>query len=96
MHLYPHDMKKPFEQLIADAAPKESLTSEERSRMRSMLREYAHMKPRREGSKEQKTGSSYTFFPLFLRQPMGSLVAASLILVAGFGAVAAAAEGSLP
>lgn len=88
-------MKKSFEHLLREAAV-ESLSLEERSRMRSTLTEYARMKPRREKVAEEEQRSILHLFPLFLRQPIGAVVATSFLMVASFGGVASAAEGALP
>lgn len=84
-----------FEKLIREAGSREALSDAERARMRSMLQEYAAMKPAREGAGAPRIQSAYGWF-VMIRQPLYAALAVVFTLSASLGGVAYAAEGSLP
>lgn len=86
-------MKNFFETYIREAGQQEKLSSQERDRMRSVMTEYARMKPIR-----KPVASPYGFssIAMLLMRPAAGLMMASLVLVLGFGTATYAAEGALP
>lgn len=85
-------MNNHFEKLLREAAGKTALTHEERARMRTLLAEYAALKPVREKPAPHAVFSGAR--AVVLRLP----AFAALVLTIGLGAfgVAYAAEGALP
>ncbi|HVM58935.1 MAG TPA: DUF5667 domain-containing protein [Candidatus Paceibacterota bacterium] len=84
-----------FEKLIREAGSRETLTEAERARMRSMLQEYAAMKPVREGVAAERARPVSGWF-VVIRQPLYAALAVVFTLSASLGGVAYAAEGTLP
>ena len=90
-------MKNNFEKLIKKVAAPLSLSQTDRDGMRSLLQEYAAMKPVRDPAVLQKPQTMFMDTLLaYLRRPMGVVMALLLIFILSSGGVAYAAERTLP
>jgi hypothetical protein len=83
-----------FEKLIREAGTRETLTDGERARMRTIVREYASMKPVPEDAAPVSAAPSPWL--MLLRRPAYAALMAVLVLGVSTGGVAFAAESALP